>query len=91
MFQFEEEADKSSVALGVPWFFSNCHIVIKEWLPHLSWEQVELGKSCIWVQVHGLQLELMNEDNATAIGNSIGGLLETDISVDRILNPQSFF
>ncbi|KAJ4822893.1 hypothetical protein Tsubulata_045426 [Turnera subulata] len=90
LFQFEKEEDKLGVVAGTPWFFSNCHIVVKEWLPHMAWEHVELGKSCMWIQVHGLPLQFMNEENALAIGNSFGGLLDSDMSLERILAPESF-
>ncbi|KAJ4837577.1 hypothetical protein Tsubulata_037870 [Turnera subulata] len=89
-FQFEKEEDKLKVIIGAPWFCSNCHLVVKEWSAQLSWEQVDLGTSCIWIQVHDLPLELMNETNALSIGNSFGGLLASDLSLKNILNPASF-
>ncbi|KAJ4838773.1 hypothetical protein Tsubulata_033745 [Turnera subulata] len=86
---FLMEEDKLKVITGAPWFCSNCHLVVKEWSAQLSWEQVDLGTSCIWIQVHGLPLELMNETNALSIGNSFGGLLASDLSLKNILNPAS--
>ncbi|KAJ4824632.1 hypothetical protein Tsubulata_016351 [Turnera subulata] len=89
LFQFQKEEDKSLVIVGAPWFCSNCHVVVKDWPVHSAWEQVDLGLSCIWVQVHGLPPELMNEDNTQIIGNSFGGLLESDLALKKILSPQS--
>ncbi|KAJ4837407.1 hypothetical protein Tsubulata_036922 [Turnera subulata] len=82
-FKFGNEADKKAVAEGVPWYIANNHFVIKEWLPHLSREQVDLGKSCCWIQVHGLPLEQTNKECAEMIGEAFAGLLDLAISVEK--------
>ncbi|KAJ4851408.1 hypothetical protein Tsubulata_014746 [Turnera subulata] len=91
LFQFDNEEDKNTVFAGVPWFISNCHLVLKEWLPCMSWDQVDLGLSCFWIQVHGLPIEHVNHDNVVAIGNSFAGLSDTDISIDNVLNPKTLY
>ncbi|KAJ4834695.1 hypothetical protein Tsubulata_003599 [Turnera subulata] len=90
LFTFESEEDKSRVAAVAPWFISNCHFIIKEWLPNLSWEQVDLGRSGFWIQVYRLALKQMNPENAEMIGKLFAGLLETDISLEYILGPHNF-
>ncbi|KAJ4831669.1 hypothetical protein Tsubulata_020882 [Turnera subulata] len=90
VFHFSSEEDKKRVAKGAPWFVANQHIIVKEWLPNLSWDQVDLGKSCMWIQVHGLPLEQMNEESARVIDEAFAGLLETNISLKNVVNPRSY-
>ncbi|KAJ4842725.1 hypothetical protein Tsubulata_017698 [Turnera subulata] len=108
VFQFANKEDKKRIVQRAPWFISNCHLVLKEWPPHLSWEHVDLGglkpfffpmldhkvenlgKTCLWIQVHGLPLHHMNVVNAKLIGDSFAGLLDCQISTEKVLNPKSY-
>ncbi|KAJ4841838.1 hypothetical protein Tsubulata_050868 [Turnera subulata] len=90
VFQFANEEDKKRIVQRAPWFIFNCHLVLKEWPPHLSWEQVDLGKTCLWIQVHGLPLHHMNVVNAKLIGDSFVGLLDCQISTEKVLNPKIY-
>ncbi|KAJ4848338.1 hypothetical protein Tsubulata_035828 [Turnera subulata] len=85
LFIFGDETDVQYVVQNTPWFTSNFHLIIKLWLPHLTWEQLDFSKSCIWVHVHGLPLPQLNERNAERIGNLFEGLLEYEVEVDNIV------
>ncbi|KAJ4846837.1 hypothetical protein Tsubulata_004634 [Turnera subulata] len=50
----------------------------------LQW--IDLSKSSIWVQVHGLPLSQLNARNAEKVGNVFAGLLEYEISKTNVLN-----
>ncbi|KAJ4835304.1 hypothetical protein Tsubulata_048151, partial [Turnera subulata] len=85
-FTFQLEDDLQWVIQKAPWSFANAHLVVKQWPPHLTWEQIDLSKSCIWVQVLGLPLTQLNAKNAERVGNAFAGLLEYEISKNNVLH-----
>ncbi|KAJ4849675.1 hypothetical protein Tsubulata_012137 [Turnera subulata] len=80
-----DESDVKYVVQNTPWFTANFHLIIKQWLRHLTWEQSDFSSSCIWVHVHGLPLPQLNERNAERIGNLFEGMFEYEVEVDSIL------
>ncbi|KAJ4851132.1 hypothetical protein Tsubulata_003208 [Turnera subulata] len=87
---FELEVDQQMVFLGAPWSIFNYHIIVRKWLPHLTWEQIDLSKTTFWIQVFGLPVDFLSEENAIAIGKSFAGLVEIDSCLDNIVGKESF-
>ncbi|KAJ4828905.1 hypothetical protein Tsubulata_043907 [Turnera subulata] len=90
LFVFESEAELQNVFIYAPWSIFNAHLVVKKWPPHLTWEQVDVGKSCFWVQIHSLPLGQLNESNAKKVGDLFSGMLEFEMKVDNPLNSTGF-
>lgn len=55
-------------------------MVLKEWLPGLNLQEIDLIHSAFWIQIHGLPLEMMTERNAEKIGKVLGNLMEIDLT-----------
>lgn len=53
-------------------------MVLKTWPLGLSIQEVRLNTSIFWVQVHGLPLEMLTNQNVERIGNVLGDLKEVD-------------
>ncbi|KAJ4839484.1 hypothetical protein Tsubulata_030721 [Turnera subulata] len=90
LFHFSKEADRKKVLDGQPWLVANNQLVIQEWSPHLAFEEIDLLHASIWVQVHGLALDDMNQTNAEMIGNGFAGLEEVVFNLEDILREDSF-
>ncbi|KAJ4837885.1 hypothetical protein Tsubulata_048973, partial [Turnera subulata] len=84
--RIEHESELLRVINHAPWTIANAHVVVKQWPPHLTWEQVDMSKSCIWVQAHGLPLNQLNEENARRIGDAFSGMLDFEIKAGDALN-----
>lgn len=63
-----------------PWNFKGFHMVLRQWPPGLSINEIPLNLSIFWIQIHGLPLEMLARLNATRIGQVIGNLLEVDFT-----------
>ncbi|KAJ4831401.1 hypothetical protein Tsubulata_020423 [Turnera subulata] len=85
LFIFDDEAELQYVVDNALWYFSNFHLIVKPWPPHLTWEQIDFSKSCIWVHAHGLPLTQLNARNAKMIGDLFAGMLEYEVQVEDIL------
>ena len=68
LFQF----DKEMILQNQPWFFNKALLVLKDFDGFLASEKIKLDFCPIWIQVHGLPIEIMNDKIAVAIGSSIG-------------------
>ncbi|KAJ4837339.1 hypothetical protein Tsubulata_044615 [Turnera subulata] len=88
---FEHEAEQGAVFSGAPWSIYGYHVIVRKWPPHLTWEQVDLSRTLFWIQVYGLPIELMTEENAEAIGKSLAGLEEIDSSLENIIGKEIVF
>ncbi|KAJ4839350.1 hypothetical protein Tsubulata_008290 [Turnera subulata] len=83
-FTFELESDLQWVLSSVPWSFTNAHLMVKYWPPYLTSEQIDLRKSCIWIQVNGLPLNQLKASNAAKVGSLFAGLLDYEVTKDSI-------
>lgn len=61
-------------------------MILQERDPPHTLEEVQLSDVVFWVQIHGLPLEIMDEDNARLTGRMLGTILE----LDDIDDHQSF-
>lgn len=53
-------------------------MILKEWNPQETIDQVYLSMVNFWVQIHGLPLEIVDEENARSIGCKLGEVLEVN-------------
>ncbi|KAJ4824191.1 hypothetical protein Tsubulata_015651 [Turnera subulata] len=90
LFHFTKEADRKKVLAGEPWLVGNNQLVIQEWRPHLSYEEIDLQHAPIWVQAHKLSPEDMNPTNAELIGNGFAGSLPAVFNLEDIFREDSF-
>ncbi|KAK2975202.1 hypothetical protein RJ640_022094 [Escallonia rubra] len=58
------------------------HVVVRDWPPHLSMDEIDFSKSLFWVRISGLPPNLMTKSNPEKIGSKIGKVLEIDFTVD---------
>ncbi|KAJ4831885.1 hypothetical protein Tsubulata_022297 [Turnera subulata] len=79
-FSFENEGDRSVALLGAPWTIDGNHLLLREWNPSLSLDEVELKKSALWVQVIGLTPNEIGEENCGDIAAMMGELIRADFS-----------
>lgn len=76
---FGQEAGKLKVLAKGPWSVKGRHVVLKEWNPHIPFDQITFTETSFWIQVHSLPPSCINEANAKAIGNLVGKFLRTDL------------
>ncbi|KAJ4838045.1 hypothetical protein Tsubulata_037685 [Turnera subulata] len=90
LFHFKKEADRKKVLGGEPWLVANNQLVLQEWKPFLSFEDIDLLHAPIWIQAHKLAPEDMNPVNAEMIGSGFAGLLQAVFNLEDILREDSF-
>lgn len=56
-----------------PWFILNRMISLQEWKHDGAVLEIDFSWVPFWVQLHGLPLGLMTEENASKIAAQIGG------------------
>lgn len=78
LFTFPTSEEKDCVLSQGPWNFKGSYMVLKEWEPKKTNDEVDLSFVVYWIQIHGLPLEIFDEDNARLIGNKLGEILEMD-------------
>uniref|UniRef100_A0A2N9I4W7 Reverse transcriptase domain-containing protein n=1 Tax=Fagus sylvatica TaxID=28930 RepID=A0A2N9I4W7_FAGSY len=82
VFSFENETDCHFAFSRRPWTLKGAHLILREWKPRLTWEEVDFTTSTFWVQVHGLPGAWQLEDNLKRIGNKVGIVKEIDFVDD---------
>lgn len=55
-------------------------MVLKEWHPGLSLQEIDLTFFAFWIQIYGLPLEMMKKKNAEKIEKILGNLLDIDLT-----------
>lgn len=59
LFSFPSPMDKNIIFHQRPWNFKGYHMVLKEWPPGLSLQEIDLSHSAFWIHIYGLPLEMM--------------------------------
>lgn len=71
-FDFDREADRDRVLDMSPWAIHGNCLNLKICKVNQNACEVDFGIIQMWVQVHGLSLDMLNSENASQIANSIG-------------------
>nr|POE73744.1 hypothetical protein CFP56_78923 [Quercus suber] len=80
---FTHEADAQKVISQGPWSFDKYLIGLYQPSASESVEDAKFITSPFWIQIHNLPLSCMNKENATAIGTTIGRVVQVDASPSR--------
>jgi hypothetical protein len=78
VFTFEDMKDLSRVLDYSPWNINGTPLFLKYWDNASTYSDIDFSIGAFWVQVHGLPLDMMSENNARSIGSCLGDLLEID-------------
>ncbi|KAI5666342.1 hypothetical protein M9H77_16195 [Catharanthus roseus] len=73
---FNDLKDKEEILYNSPWSFKKTHIIMKDFPPHLSHEEIDFSISQSWVQVYNLPPDKISLGNAKSIGNCLGKFKE---------------
>lgn len=77
-FSFDCAASAEQVTRDGPWCIMGHFLCLRHWEAGLNVKEVSLTHVPIWVQLHGLRLDQMTEENARIIGDYIGKFMEMD-------------
>lgn len=66
-----------------PWHVKGYMLVLKKGSARLSWHEINLDSVPIWVQIHGLPLDRLNELTPKYIVDAIGEVLEIQGKVEK--------
>ncbi|KAL3622592.1 hypothetical protein CASFOL_034003 [Castilleja foliolosa] len=77
-FVFEEEKDMEKVC-NVSWTFRDYQLVIARWPPDKALTEIDLNKTIFWVHAFGIPVAFINQNNAKAIGDTIGTFIKSDL------------
>ncbi|XP_021758384.1 uncharacterized protein LOC110723340 [Chenopodium quinoa] len=80
VFQFFNEADKSRILEGMPWFFDGKLLLFKEIQGGEQPSKIEFKKIPIWVRLLDVPFNKRNPSTIREIGESLGGFVEIDDS-----------
>lgn len=78
LFSFQTKEDVRYVLTNRPWVIHNYLLVLQEWHVDIALEEISFKTSPFWIL--GLPPITMTTQNANAIGNFLGGFLESDDS-----------
>ncbi|KAK3000297.1 hypothetical protein RJ639_020997 [Escallonia herrerae] len=68
---FNHEWDKKRVLNTGPWSIMNCHVVVRDWPPNLTMEELDFPQSTFWIRVSGLPPNMISKANAERIGGAV--------------------
>lgn len=54
-------------------------MILKEWRRGETIDEVEISRAQFWVQIHGLPLERLDEENTYLLGSKLGGVLNMEL------------
>lgn len=77
LFSFLSLEENERVLRLRQWNFKVYMMLLKEWKRGETIDEVELSHAQFWVQIHGLPLERLDEENALLLGTKLG-------SVDKV-------
>ncbi|KAK3021224.1 hypothetical protein RJ639_045125 [Escallonia herrerae] len=77
---FNHEWDRSRVLDSRPWSVMSSHLVVRDWPPDLSMEEIEFNTSSFWIRICGLPPNQMTKRKNAKITESIGSLKEVDFT-----------
>ncbi|KAK2972614.1 hypothetical protein RJ640_029233 [Escallonia rubra] len=79
-FSFKHEWDRKRVLDSRPWSVMSSHLVVRDWPPHLTLEELDFSHSPFWVRISGLPPNMMSKANAEKLGSKLGKDLSSGFS-----------
>ncbi|XP_060673331.1 uncharacterized protein LOC132803803 [Ziziphus jujuba] len=67
LFCLKSVLDRNRIWRKRPWSINGAHLVLREWRPDSSFEEINFHLSTFWIQIHGLPLQYMTRENALKI------------------------
>ncbi|KAK2988437.1 hypothetical protein RJ640_001386 [Escallonia rubra] len=83
---FKHEWDRKRVLDSCPWLVMSSYLVVRDWPPHLTLEEIEFSYSPFWIRISGLPPNLMSRANAEKIGSKLGVVLDIDFATEGNLS-----
>lgn len=80
LFSFKIVEDRNRVWNKRPWSINKAHLILREWPPDLALESIDFNSSTFWVQIHGLPLQYMSQENAIKIGALFPRIIQCETS-----------
>lgn len=81
---FENSTDCNKVLARQPWQLSNSLMVFKRAVGNERIADLVLNEIPFWVQIHGLELQLLTRYVGEVLGNKVGRVMEIDCSTNSI-------
>ncbi|KAJ1391355.1 Zinc knuckle CX2CX4HX4C [Sesbania bispinosa] len=78
LFTFSDRKEPLEILQKGPWFVMGHLLSLQCWLPQASVYELNFNRVSIWIQVHGLPLDMLNTKNAAKIINSIAEVVEVE-------------
>ncbi|KAG8382693.1 hypothetical protein BUALT_Bualt05G0104000 [Buddleja alternifolia] len=78
-FVFKEKNDLDKVVNLSPWSFRGQLVVLQQWHPDYTVNDIKLDHAQFWLQVSNLPVRLMNTIMAKKIENMLGTFIKTDL------------
>lgn len=73
-----------------PWSINDYYMILNEILVDTFSGEIDFSTTQLWVQIHGLPMKLMSNDNARLVGNRIGVTIDLDKKNNWIFFPGKF-
>lgn len=86
--EFEFQSEKDQIMDMSLWLVQGPVLKLIDSKGNISMEEVDFTRMQMWVQIHGLSLEMHNPDNARSIGNSIGRCIS--VEEDNVVRNRTF-
>ncbi|MDV3166689.1 MAG: DUF4283 domain-containing protein, partial ['Waltheria sp.' little leaf phytoplasma] len=77
-FIFKSALEKRKVLAQGPWSIMGHHLVLKDWPPDKSFDEIDFSTTEFWVQVHNLPPNKKSEENLFRIGSLFKGTVSLD-------------
>lgn len=81
---FENVVDCNRVLARQPWLLSNNLMIFKKVVGNEKISDLVLNEVPFWVQIHGLEIQLLTRYVGEILGNKVGRVLEVDCSANSI-------
>lgn len=78
LFEFESPRDRDQIMDLAPWSVHGHCLNLRMCPAYMSVQEIDFGKVQVWVQIHGLSLEMFTRQNAQSIGDNIGKCLAVE-------------
>ena len=63
-----------------PWSIRGGHLVLKQWNPSLTWQEINFESSAFWARVHSLPELWRSPNNLRLLGEKAGKVMEVDLA-----------